>query len=146
MLFYEISMKIIDFHLNVTFLFQKEEYHTSASWDDQSDLCMLKVGGKNGLFFLFKILRIAFVLGSLLNSKMFVNWLHSKSFFSLPPFLSLVQIYGIKTLVKSYLPVKDAHVRPDIDSLLGILRNMLSYGEISKDLQSRYLSFRLYIF
>ncbi|XP_024637720.1 sister chromatid cohesion protein PDS5 homolog A isoform X2 [Medicago truncatula] len=64
-----------------------KEDHTRTSWDDKSDLCMLK-------------------------------------------------IYGIKTLVKSYLPFKDAHVRPDIDSLLDILRNMLSYGEMSKDLQS----------
>ncbi|CAJ2649386.1 unnamed protein product [Trifolium pratense] len=61
--------------------------HTRTSWDDKSDLCMLKIN-------------------------------------------------GIKTLIKSYLPFKDAHVRPDIDSLLDILRNMLSYGEISKDLQS----------
>ncbi|XP_004507589.1 sister chromatid cohesion protein PDS5 homolog A-like [Cicer arietinum] len=61
--------------------------HTRTSWDDKSDLCMLK-------------------------------------------------IYGIKTLVNSYLPVKDAHVRPDIESLLDILRNILSFGEISKDLQS----------
>jgi sister chromatid cohesion protein PDS5 len=55
-------------------------------------------------------------------------------------FLSFLQIYGIKTLVKSYLPFKDAHVRPDIDSLLDILRNMLSYGEMSKGLQSRYVT------
>jgi sister-chromatid-cohesion protein PDS5 len=38
--------------------------------------------------------------------------------------------------VKSYLPVKDALVRPGIDGLLDILRNMLSYGEISKDIKS----------
>lgn len=63
--------------------------------------------------------------------------------FHIDPFflLSLLQIYGIKTLVKSYLPAKDAHVRPGIDGLLGILRNILSYGEISKELQSRYISF-----
>ncbi|XP_028754953.1 sister chromatid cohesion protein PDS5 homolog B-A isoform X2 [Neltuma alba] len=58
-----------------------------ASWDDQSDICMLK-------------------------------------------------IYGIKTLVKSYLPVKDAHVRSGIDGLLDILKNMLTYGEISSDIRS----------
>ncbi|TKY53908.1 Sister chromatid cohesion protein PDS5-like B [Spatholobus suberectus] len=50
--------------------------------------------------------------------------------------LCMLKIYGIKTLVKSYLPVKDAHVRPDIGSLLDILRNILLYGEISKDLKS----------
>ncbi|CAK8564487.1 unnamed protein product [Lathyrus sativus] len=50
--------------------------------------------------------------------------------------LCMLKIFGIKTLVKSYLPFNDAHVRLDIESLLDILRKMLSYGEISKDLQS----------
>ncbi|XP_031270403.1 sister chromatid cohesion protein PDS5 homolog A-like [Pistacia vera] len=50
--------------------------------------------------------------------------------------LCLLKIYGIKTLVKSYLPDKDAHLRPGIDELLGILRNMLSFGEMSEDLES----------
>ncbi|XP_050367583.1 sister chromatid cohesion protein PDS5 homolog A [Argentina anserina] len=50
--------------------------------------------------------------------------------------LCALKIYGIKTLVKSYLPVKDAQVRPGIDDLLEILRNMLSCGEISKDMES----------
>ncbi|XP_058753154.1 sister chromatid cohesion protein PDS5 homolog A-like isoform X1 [Vicia villosa] len=50
--------------------------------------------------------------------------------------LCMLKIYGIKTLVKSYLPFNDAHVRMDIESLLDILRQMLSYGEISEDLQS----------
>ncbi|KAK9935847.1 hypothetical protein M0R45_012722 [Rubus argutus] len=50
--------------------------------------------------------------------------------------LCSLKIYGIKTLVKSYLPVKDAHVRPGIDGLLEILRNTLSCGEISKDIES----------
>ncbi|KAJ4704111.1 sister chromatid cohesion protein PDS5-like A-like [Melia azedarach] len=65
----------------------KIEDDTKASWDDRSELCLLK-------------------------------------------------IYGIKTLVKSYLPVKDAHLRPNIDDLLGILKNMLSYGEMSEDIES----------
>ncbi|QHO51135.1 hypothetical protein HN51_002882 [Arachis hypogaea] len=64
-----------------------KEDRTRESWDDRSDICMLK-------------------------------------------------IYGIKTLVQSYLPVKDAHARPDIDGLLDILRNILSHGEISRELQS----------
>lgn len=50
--------------------------------------------------------------------------------------LSLLKIYGIKTLVKSYLPVKDAHLRPSIDGLLEILKNMLSFGEISEEIKS----------
>ncbi|XP_047148775.1 sister chromatid cohesion protein PDS5 homolog A-like isoform X1 [Vigna umbellata] len=50
--------------------------------------------------------------------------------------LCKLKIYGIKTFVKSYLPVKDAHVRPDIDRILDILRNILLYGEVSKDLKS----------
>ncbi|KAL2339290.1 hypothetical protein Fmac_013736 [Flemingia macrophylla] len=50
--------------------------------------------------------------------------------------LCMLKIYGIKTFVKSYLAVKDAHVRMNIDSLLDTLRNILSYGEISKDIKS----------
>ena len=52
-------------------------------------------------------------------------------------FFHFLQIFGIKTLVKSYLPVKDAHLRLGIDSLLDILKNILSFGEISKDIESR---------
>lgn len=48
------------------------------------------------------------------------------------------QVFGIKTLVKSYLPVKDAHLRPGIDDLLVLLGNILSFGEISEDIESRY--------
>lgn len=47
------------------------------------------------------------------------------------------QIFGIKTLVKSYLPVKDANVRPNINGLLEILRNILLFGEMSKEIESR---------
>ncbi|KAL2932207.1 Sister chromatid cohesion protein PDS5-like protein B [Bienertia sinuspersici] len=48
----------------------------------------------------------------------------------------LLKIFGIKALVKSYLPVKDAHLRGGIDSLIEILKNMLSFGDYSKDLDS----------
>ncbi|KAM7263653.1 hypothetical protein ACFE04_001336 [Oxalis oulophora] len=48
----------------------------------------------------------------------------------------LLKIYGMKTLVKSYLPTKDAHLRQGIDNLLGTLRNILTFGEISKDLET----------
>ncbi|XP_015583400.1 sister chromatid cohesion protein PDS5 homolog A isoform X1 [Ricinus communis] len=50
--------------------------------------------------------------------------------------LCLLKIYGIKTLVKSYLPVKDAQLRPNIKGLLDILRNVLLFGEISEDIES----------
>ncbi|KAL6990616.1 hypothetical protein U1Q18_008733 [Sarracenia purpurea var. burkii] len=50
--------------------------------------------------------------------------------------LCSLKIFGIKTLVKSYLPVKDAHLRLGIDGLLEILKNILSVGEISKDIES----------
>ncbi|XP_039053711.1 sister chromatid cohesion protein PDS5 homolog A-like isoform X1 [Hibiscus syriacus] len=50
--------------------------------------------------------------------------------------LCMLKVFGIKTLVKSYLPVKDAHLRPAIDNLLGLLRNILSFGEISEDIKS----------
>ncbi|XP_061344321.1 sister chromatid cohesion protein PDS5 homolog A [Gastrolobium bilobum] len=79
--------EIEEFIINKILKSDSKEDHKRASWEDKSDLCVLK-------------------------------------------------IYGIKTIVKSYLPVKDAHVRSGIDGLLDILRNMLSYGEISKDLQS----------
>lgn len=48
----------------------------------------------------------------------------------------LLKIFGIKTLVKSYLPVKDANVRPNINGLLEILRNILLFGEMSKEIES----------
>ncbi|KAM0049108.1 putative sister chromatid cohesion protein Pds5 [Helianthus debilis subsp. tardiflorus] len=50
--------------------------------------------------------------------------------------LCSLKIFGIKTLVKSYLPVKDAHLRVGIDELLKDLQNLLSFGEISKDVES----------
>jgi sister-chromatid-cohesion protein PDS5 len=39
-------------------------------------------------------------------------------------------------LVKSYLPFKDAQLRAGVDDLLGILKNILSFGEVSEDLES----------
>ncbi|XP_043688840.1 sister chromatid cohesion protein PDS5 homolog A-B isoform X2 [Telopea speciosissima] len=65
----------------------KADDNTRACWEDQSELCSLK-------------------------------------------------IFGLKTLVKRYLPVKDAHLHPGIENLVGILRNILSFGEISKDIIS----------
>ncbi|KAJ4981397.1 hypothetical protein NE237_032234 [Protea cynaroides] len=50
--------------------------------------------------------------------------------------LCSLKIFGLKTLVKSYLPVKDAHLRPGIESLVQILKNILLFGEISKDIVS----------
>lgn len=78
---------IEEFIINKILKSDGKDDSTRASWDDKSDICVLK-------------------------------------------------IYGIKTVVKSYLPVKDALVRPGIDGLLDILRNILSYGEISKDIKS----------
>lgn len=48
-----------------------------------------------------------------------------------------MQIYGVKALVKSYLPVKDAHLRSGIDDLVDILKSILSFGEISSEIESR---------
>ncbi|XP_052202932.1 sister chromatid cohesion protein PDS5 homolog A isoform X2 [Diospyros lotus] len=53
--------------------------------------------------------------------------------------LCSLKIFGIKTLVKSYLPVKDANLRLGIDGLLEILKNILSFGEVSKDIQSSFI-------
>ncbi|XP_042521110.1 sister chromatid cohesion protein PDS5 homolog A-B isoform X2 [Macadamia integrifolia] len=50
--------------------------------------------------------------------------------------LCSLKIFGLKTLVKRYLPVKEAHLLPGIENLVGILRNILSFGEISKDIVS----------
>ncbi|KAJ9563026.1 hypothetical protein OSB04_008186 [Centaurea solstitialis] len=50
--------------------------------------------------------------------------------------LCSLKIFGIKTLVKSYLPVKDAHLRLGIDELIKDLETILSSGEISKEVES----------
>ncbi|XAR65765.1 hypothetical protein NMG60_11010002 [Bertholletia excelsa] len=50
--------------------------------------------------------------------------------------LCSLKIFGIKTLVKSYLPVKDAHLRLGIDGLLETLKIILLYGEISNEIES----------
>ncbi|GMH26851.1 hypothetical protein Nepgr_028694 [Nepenthes gracilis] len=50
--------------------------------------------------------------------------------------LCLLKIFGIKTLMKSYLPFKDVHLRGGIDKLIEILRNMLCFGEISQTIES----------
>ncbi|XP_071707442.1 sister chromatid cohesion protein PDS5 homolog A-like [Rutidosis leptorrhynchoides] len=50
--------------------------------------------------------------------------------------LCSLKIFGLKTLVKSYLPVKDAHLRVGIDELIKHLQYILSFGEISKDVES----------
>jgi len=48
----------------------------------------------------------------------------------------LLKIYGIKTLVKSYLPKKDAHLRQRIKTLFVVLSKLLTCGEISEDVES----------
>ncbi|KAL1537227.1 sister chromatid cohesion protein PDS5 B-like isoform X1 [Salvia divinorum] len=50
--------------------------------------------------------------------------------------LCSLKIYGVKALVKSYLPVKDAHLRSGIDDLIGILKNILTFGDISSNIRS----------
>ncbi|KAF0904436.1 hypothetical protein E2562_034511 [Oryza meyeriana var. granulata] len=47
-----------------------------------------------------------------------------------------LKIYGIKTLVKSCLPCKDAQAHPRIEKLMGILKNILTYGDISSNMIS----------
>jgi len=42
-------------------------------------------------------------------------------------------ICGIKPLVRSYLPYRDAHLRPRIKSLFGFHRNIITVGEISEE-------------
>ncbi|KAL3627269.1 hypothetical protein CASFOL_028632 [Castilleja foliolosa] len=50
--------------------------------------------------------------------------------------LCSLKISGIKALVKSYLPVKDAHLRSGIDGLIEILKNILSFGDVSREIKS----------
>ncbi|KAL6538568.1 hypothetical protein OROGR_012556 [Orobanche gracilis] len=50
--------------------------------------------------------------------------------------LCSLKIFGLKTLVKSYLPVKNAHLRSGINYVNGIIRNMLLFGDISKEIKS----------
>ena len=99
---------------------QVSEEKAPDSWDDISELCSLKV-----------FLSHAFI--SSLNSGHIGN-LWSKMTINL-----YMQIYGVKALVKSYLPTKDAHLRSGIDDLFRILKNILSFGDISSEIRSRYL-------
>eukprot|EP01018_Ginkgo_biloba_P037003 Gb_06732 [translate_table: standard] len=48
----------------------------------------------------------------------------------------LLKIYGIKALVKSYLPKKDAHLRQRVKALFGVLTKFITSGEISDDVKS----------
>ncbi|KAF5176968.1 Sister chromatid cohesion protein pds5-like protein, partial [Thalictrum thalictroides] len=50
--------------------------------------------------------------------------------------LCLLKVFGVKTLVKSYLPVKDAHLRLGIESFLASIKNLLSIGEVSAHVES----------
>ncbi|KAL3643305.1 hypothetical protein CASFOL_014120 [Castilleja foliolosa] len=50
--------------------------------------------------------------------------------------LCSLKISGVKALVKSYLPAKDAHLRSGIDGLIEILKNILSFGDISREIES----------
>ncbi|KAH9314048.1 hypothetical protein KI387_022675, partial [Taxus chinensis] len=50
--------------------------------------------------------------------------------------ICFLKICGIKTLVKSYLPNKDAQLRKRIKALFGVLTQLISAGEISEDVKS----------
>ncbi|KAF6139303.1 hypothetical protein GIB67_021513 [Kingdonia uniflora] len=50
--------------------------------------------------------------------------------------LCSLKIFIIKALVKSYLPIKESHIRLGFANLLEILKNALAFGEISKDMES----------
>jgi hypothetical protein len=57
-----------------------------------------------------------------------------------------LQIYGIKCLVKSFLPHKDAQLRiAKLKGLLGVIAKLLISGEVSDDIKSRFV-LRLYFF
>ncbi|CAM0914059.1 unnamed protein product [Alopecurus aequalis] len=48
----------------------------------------------------------------------------------------LLKIYGIKTLVKSCVPCKDGEAHPGMENLMGILKNILTYGDMSPSMIS----------
>ncbi|KAL9146836.1 hypothetical protein ABFS82_13G137100 [Erythranthe guttata] len=50
--------------------------------------------------------------------------------------LCSLKIFGVKALVKSYLPIKDPHLRSGVDGLIEILKNILSFGNISREIES----------
>lgn len=54
--------------------------------------------------------------------------------------LVLFQIYGLKTLVKSFLPHQRTGVTREIDEVLDIISKMLERGDISEGTLSRYES------
>lgn len=87
-------------------------------WDDRSELCSLKV------FLLHTF--ISSLDSADLGESVWVNN-HELS----------LQIFGVKALVKSYSPVKDAHLRSGIDGLIDILKNLLSFGDITREIKSR---------
>ncbi|KAH9325840.1 hypothetical protein KI387_006018, partial [Taxus chinensis] len=49
-----------------------------------------------------------------------------------PSSVCQLKIYGLKALVKSFLPHKDGHVRQRIKGLLGVLLKLLQTGDISE--------------
>ncbi|GER37526.1 sister chromatid cohesion protein pds5 [Striga asiatica] len=50
--------------------------------------------------------------------------------------LCSLKIFGLKALVKSYLPVKDIQLRSGVDDLINIIKNILFFGDISKEIKS----------
>ncbi|KAL8046058.1 hypothetical protein ABFX02_08G154700 [Erythranthe guttata] len=50
--------------------------------------------------------------------------------------LCSLKIFGVKALVKSYLPVKDAHLRHGIDGIIEILKKILLFGDIARGIES----------
>lgn len=89
-----------------------------SEWGDSTQNCLLKVSE----IMVSNVLTYKFTIQS---SMLFLLYF-------------LLQIYGIKTLVKSYLPCKDAHAHPGIEKLFDILKNILTYGDISPNMVSRY--------
>lgn len=49
-------------------------------------------------------------------------------------------MYGVKSLVKSFLPHKDAQLRTaKLKGLLGVIAKLLTSGEVSDDIKSRFV-------
>lgn len=149
-LFYFIAFLTISYNYFYYYIqiFQKTKDRKKARWQDRSELCLLKVGHPEKICCILLIMsstgyiQMQFYPDCNQSLNIFRQIMPSSSVRSvkwgwLPCVVYMSQIFGIKTLVKSYLPVKDAHLRGGIDKIMEILRNILSFGEVSKEIKSR---------
>lgn len=109
---------------SVEFLQEVTEF--VADSDTPSDHVLLKVSIVLGLI---EFWTISVTLLRILSTSRFLwFWLYSN--------LTIMQIYALKALVKSFLP-KNAHQRTRLPGLLKVLVKILACGEIADDMKTR---------